>query len=79
MIYLRAMISTASGREQKKPGAPLAVNEVRAAFVRRHTSMHAWARRRGYWPAYVDMAVRGRRGGPKARRIVAELKRELGL
>lgn len=57
----------------------LDVRAVRAALILRGTSLHAWASTVGKRPQYVQLAVRGQRRGPIARRIVAALKRDLGM
>lgn len=72
------MIRTDSGRAQeKKPAVP--VKTVRGLLLLRGETLSDWARRRGYRSQYVQLALRGMRHGPKARRIREEITRELGL
>jgi hypothetical protein len=54
-------------------------NLVRAFFVARGDTVRKWSVRNGYHPAYVELSGTGKRRGPKAGRIVADLKRETGL
>lgn len=72
------MIHIAPEQPQKK-APPLDILEVRSRLVLRGLSLRAWAIRNGYWSQVVDHAVRGKRSGPKARRIVRQLKEDLGL
>ena len=64
-------------RENEVPA--LNVNTVRGLLILRGSSVRAWSDRKGYRDAYVHLAIRGLRKGPKARRIVQELKEELGI
>ena len=72
------MVEQLSTRDQKK-APPLAVLAVRSALVARGSSLTRWSNEHGFHNAYVHMAVRGHRRGPKARRIVELLKTELSL
>jgi hypothetical protein len=72
------MIKNTSIQSQKK-APPLNWFAVRGHFVARGESAARWARRHGYIPAYVHLSATGLRAGPKARRIVSQLKAELGL
>jgi len=76
--YLGSMIRHESARAQEET-APLDIREVRAELILRGLSLSAWARGYGKASQYVQLAVRGKRRGPIARRIVAALKAELGL
>ena len=76
--YSRRMFNTRTDGAKKETTAPLSIREVRAAFVFRGSSLSGWARKNGYSAELASMAVRGLRSGPLSRRIVAEVKRELG-
>jgi len=52
---------------------------VRGLLLFRGMTLADWCRARGEHPGTVHHALTGRRRGPKARRIVEELKRELGI
>jgi hypothetical protein len=73
------MMNAESRTGQKKHEAPLSWNHVRAYFVARGDTVRKWSVRNGYHPAYVELSGTGKRRGPKAGRIVADLKRETGL
>lgn len=45
----------------------------------RGDTIESWSRRKGYTSALVRMSIRGLRAGVISRRIVADLKAELGL
>ncbi len=66
-------------KRKRESAAPLCTREIRAAFVLRGTSLSSWAANNGYSPQLVFMAISGRRRGEMSRRIVSELKEELGL
>lgn len=66
-----------TGQNEKQPALPL--NTVRGLLAFRGETIASWARRHGYSDAYVHLSMRGLRRGPKARRIVAELKADLGV
>ena len=51
--------------------------KVRAAFVARGTSFHAWCKSKGLDPHNARKAVIGTWTGPKARKILAEIEDEL--
>ena len=57
----------------------LDIRYVRAAFVVRGDSLHAWARRNGYSPTHVLRSIRADYRGPKAKRVVDELRCELAM
>lgn len=52
-------------------------NEVRAAFVARGTSFHAWCRKIGIDPHNARKAVLGVWSGPKATAILKRIEIEL--
>lgn len=52
-------------------------NEVRAAFVARGTSFHAWCKAQGIDPHNARKAVLGTWSGPKAMEIVEKIEAEL--
>jgi len=64
---------------QKKTSADLKLNEVRGLLILGGTPLHHRALAKGYCSATVHLAVCGKRRGPLSRRIVRELKEELGL
>ncbi len=55
------------------------VAAVRGSLILNGTTLADWARAHGYHFGVTHNAVSGRRNGPKARRIRAELLEELGL
>lgn len=68
------------GRQTAVKHTPvLNVLEVRSMFVRRGTTLNAWAKSRGFCGMYAHLSVRGLRRGPVARRIVIAVKQELGV
>jgi len=73
------VLDLASAFRMAVTGAKLDILAVRAELVRRGTNLHAWSRRFCWRSQYAQLAVRGKRGGPLARRIVETLKAELGL
>jgi len=52
---------------------------LRGLLLFKGLTLADWCRSRGEHPGTVHHALTGKRRGPKARRIVAELKEELGL
>lgn len=71
------MINHSSNRGKKKD-APLDIRLVRSVLIRRGDTLNEWARRKGYGP-YAYLVVYGLRKGPKAERILEELRRDLGI
>lgn len=59
--------------------ADLDIRFIRALFVSRGDSLHAWSIRSGYSAMHVLRSVRGDYYGPKARRALDDLRSELGL
>lgn len=53
-------------------------NAVRAAFVARGTSFHAWCKSNGLDPHNARKAVLGIWSGPKAAKILRMIEAELG-
>jgi hypothetical protein len=53
-------------------------NRVRAAFVARGTSFHAWCTQNGIDSHNARKAVLGIWSGPKAQAIIEKIKLELG-
>jgi hypothetical protein len=51
----------------------MSLNEVRAAFVLRGTSLTRWAAGRGLDPSHVRKALIGRRRGPVARKLLEQV------
>ena len=47
--------------------------------IKGYGSVQDWARRHGHYPQYVQLALRGWRTSPYAKRIVAQVREELGL
>lgn len=52
-------------------------NEIRAAFVARGTSFHAWCKERGIDPHNARKAILGVWTGPKASAIINAIEAEL--
>lgn len=52
---------------------------VRAGFITRQTTMTAWCRENGIAVQNVRMALLGGWRGPKARKLVARIKKAAGL
>ncbi len=50
---------------------------VRAHFVKRNSSLAKWAKRNGFGDDLVYLAVKGKRSGPTARKILRALEKEL--
>lgn len=71
------MLRNNTEHAQKKP--ELDIRFVRAAFVSRGDSLHAWAHRNGYSPTHVLRSIRSDYHGPKAKRVVTSLRVELGI
>ncbi|MAS94376.1 MAG: hypothetical protein CMO55_14350 [Verrucomicrobiales bacterium] len=52
-------------------------NQVRAAFVARGTSFHAWCKSKGLDPHNARKAVLGTWSGPKASAILRQIDEEI--
>ena len=65
--------------KQPRNEPPVDMLQVRAAFILRGDSLHGWVKRQGLASPFVDQALRGKRRGPKARRIVAMVIQELSV
>lgn len=55
---------------------PLDHRMIRAALIKRGSSMAAWARANGYSKALVEKVVHNERRGPTAMKIFHQIKRE---
>lgn len=51
----------------------ISINEVKASFVLRGTTLRAWAKSRGLDHSHITKAVTGRRRGPKARQLLEQV------
>jgi hypothetical protein len=49
------------------------MNEIKAAFVLRGTTLRRWARSHHIDPSHVQKAVTGKRRGPVARKILEQV------
>lgn len=58
-----------------KVARSLNIREIKAAFIKRGDSLHAWAFRNGYNPVHVFRSIRGDYSGPKALRVLADLEK----
>ena len=70
------MLRNKTNNAQKKP--EFDVRSVRAMFVGRGDSLHAWSYRKGYNPVHVLRSIRGDYAGPKALRTLSDLRQEMG-
>lgn len=50
--------------------AAFVMNEVKAAFVLRGTTLNQWAKSHGFDPSHVQKSVVGQRRGPVARKLL---------
>lgn len=57
----------------------LDIRFVRATFVSRGDSLHAWADRNGFNPTHVLRSIRGDYAGPKALKTICALRKDLAL
>jgi hypothetical protein len=51
----------------------IGMNEVKAAFVLRGTSLNRWSKERQIDPSHVQKAVTGKRRGPVARKLLEQV------
>lgn len=58
----------------RTPGQPeFSINQIRATFIARGSSLARWAKDNGMDPSHVQAAVRGKRKGPKARQLLEQV------
>ena len=60
------------------PGQPF-YNEVRAGLILKNTTLSAWCLKNGVKRQNMQLALLGGWRGPRARRLVHRLMRDLGL
>ncbi|NQT91330.1 MAG: hypothetical protein HQ559_01115 [Lentisphaerae bacterium] len=59
--------------------AVLPLKTVRGLLLLRGYTLQDWSEEHGYSNAFVHMSLTGKKRGPKALRIVDELRTELGI
>jgi hypothetical protein len=73
------MLGKQAALAAKKIEPALPVRTVRGLLLLRGTSLAEWSRGRGWPDAFVHQAITGKRRGPTARKILSEIRDELGL
>ena len=62
---------------QKKGTLPIGIREARIEFIKRGSSLHAWASTNRIAYSFVHQALSGKKSGPIARNIVSRVVNHL--
>jgi hypothetical protein len=71
-IHREHVPSAAKGKFKISP------NAIRAHFLLRNTTLYQWAMARGFAPSSIFAAVRGLRMGPRSKKLLTALEKEMG-